>query len=30
MTVPLVVINAYEHTFYIDYHNPTAESVAKF
>lgn len=30
MAVPLVVIDVYEHAFYIDYHNRKAEYVEKF
>lgn len=30
MAVPLVVIDTYEHAFYIDYHNRKAEYVEKF
>ncbi len=30
MAVPLVVIDVYEHAFYIDYHNRKAEYVGKF
>jgi Fe-Mn family superoxide dismutase len=30
MAVPLVVIDVYEHAFYIDYHNRKAEYIGKF
>ena len=30
MAVPLVVIDVYEHAFYIDYHNRKSEYVEKF
>ena len=30
MAVPLVVIDVYEHAFYIDYHNRKAEYIEKF
>ena len=30
MAVPLVVIDVYEHAFYIDYHNRKTEYVEKF
>lgn len=30
MAVPLVVIDTYEHAFYIDYQNRKAEYVEKF
>jgi len=30
MAVPLVVIDVYEHAFYIDYHNRKADYIAKF